>query len=464
MSFTPATRAATALAEPPRRSACVARERAATYTAGTNQQATQPADAQRSPAQDAIAQLEAAITALGQVDWQRESADSVRRASVVMQRAVNRVTFQALRPVEQLDARSAYRFDGAVTAASWLRTRTHMDPATAARLVTTARRLRGLPRLTQAFQRGQVSYLHAAAVTDAAVPQRVDAISQTEQVLVDLAIKDNPRAVRAALRAIADVVDRDGVDALDDDPDLDPDPDIADETDPRRYWTQRPTIDGLQHIDALVDGVFGEMLAILADAFSVPDPADTPINRRRSPAQIRCDAMRAAVQALLNAGVAPTVQGVKPHLLGMFDLLAVMNRDQAAVVAAELHRTGRVSPATIARIGLDAKLTPVLTMGPWRVVAVGRTYRTLPAWLRPMMQMLHRRCRGPDCDRPACWTEAHHEIAYALGGDTDLNKTIPLCAAHHDLVTTGGWTVTLDLDTGICTWTTPDGRTITTRP
>ena len=304
---------------------------------------------------------------------------------------------------------------------------------------------------------------NVTAVSEAAVPQRYEAISQMEPTLVELAQAAAPRKVKVAVKAIADVVDRDGTDQLDD-VELDPIPDVADETDPRRYWTQRPTIDGMTQGEYCVDGVFGEMLAILMDAFSAPDRADTPIRRRRVPAQKRADAMRAAVQTLLNAGVPPTVQGVKPHLLGMFDLLAVMNRDQAAVVAAELHRTERVSPATIARLGLDAKITPVLTMGPWRVVAVGRTFRTLPPWLRPMMQMLHRHCRGPDCDRPAAWTQAHHQEGFALGGDTDLNQTIPLCHAHHDLVTTGGWTVTLDLDTGICTWTAPDGRTITTHP
>src|SRR5687768_14342366 len=87
----------------------VARERVATYDPGAQ---PDPAASRSfaSPADEAIAQLEAAIAALGEVDWQRESADSVRRASVVLQRAVNRVTAQALRPIQQLDSRSAYRF------------------------------------------------------------------------------------------------------------------------------------------------------------------------------------------------------------------------------------------------------------------------------------------------------------------------------------------------------------------
>ncbi len=67
--------------------------------------------------------------------------------------------------------------------------------------------------------------------------------------------------------------------------------------------------------------------------------------------------------------------------------------------------------------------------------------------------------------RPARLLEpGHHQLDFAKGGDTDLNQTIPLCPAHHALVTYRGWHVTLDPDTGICTWTAPDGRAIQTHP
>jgi hypothetical protein len=41
-----------------------------------------------------------------------------------------------------------------------------------------------------------------------------------------------------------------------------------------------------------------------------------------------------------------------------------------------------------------------------------------------------------------------------------LNDTLPLFAAHHDLITTKGWTAVLDHTTGDVTWTRPDGHTI----
>jgi hypothetical protein len=416
---------------------------------------------------EAIAGLEAAIAAFDAVDWARESDRAVNDAAVALQRVVNRVQARALRPLAVMQRRESFTLDGAATAASWLRTRARLDPAAASRLCTAARRLRGLPLLRKAFLDGAVTLAHVTAITEAAVPNRHEAIARVEEPLVDLARRVGPRSLHPALRRIRGIVDRDGTpDAAggeglveDEDDGFD-----ADERDPRRYWQQYRTIDGMVEGRYLLDGVFGEMLLLLFDAFSTADPADTPLQQRRSPAQQRVDAMRAAVMTLLEAGLAPSVGGNKAHLLLMLDLHTVMGRDQAAVFASELRRTGRVSAATIARLGIDAKITPVLTMGPYRVVAVGRTHRTLPAWLRPMLEMLHRRCRGPDCDRPACWAEAHHEKPWAEGGETDLNDTVPLCQRHHRMVTHEGWTVTLDNDTGICTWTAPNGRVIRTYP
>jgi hypothetical protein len=412
-------------------------------------------------AAQALAQLDAALAALARVDFSAEPDGEVNTTAVALQRRVNQLQALALRPLSIMSRRETYRGDGAVTAASWLRVRTRMDAPAAARLCTAARRLTNLPLLRQAFLRGDVTLAHVTAITEAAVPNRYEAIRAVEQPLVELASRRPPRPLHTALRRVRDIADPDGSE-----PTIDGDDEVydADENDPRRFWEQHLTHDGMLAGRYLVDGVFGAMLATLFDAYSTADPDDTPLQRRRVPAQQRCDAMRAAVLALLNAGITPTVQGNKPHLLLMVDLHTVMGRDQAAVFTAELARYGRVSPATIARLGIDAKITPVLTMGPYRVVAVGRTQRTLPAWLRPLLAMLHQRCRGPDCDRPVSWCQAHHEHPWADGGDTDLNATIPLCQAHHDLVTHHGWTVTLNTNTGICTWTNPNGQITYTYP
>ena len=129
-----------------------------------------------------------------------------------------------------------------------------------------------------------------------------------------------------------------------------------------------------------------------------------------------------------------------------------------------LRWTGPLPYGRARRLALESKVTALLTMGPWRVTNVGRTRRVLPGWLRGALQAVHGTCRGPDCDRPVTWAEAHHQHAWDDGGETDLNATIPLCKAHHDRVTAGDWRVEFDPRTGHCTWRARDGTTKVTRP
>jgi hypothetical protein len=105
-------------------------------------------------------------------------------------------------------------------------------------------------------------------------------------------------------------------------------------------------------------------------------------------------------------------------------------------------------------------LLAMLTLGPWRAVNVGSAHRTLPAWLRLFLHALHPTCRGPDCDRPASWTQAAHLDPWDGNWVTDVNRSLPLCLFHHDLHDNKGWTVTFDDVSGDVTWCAPDGRRI----
>ncbi|MBW3663644.1 MAG: HNH endonuclease [Actinobacteria bacterium] len=109
----------------------------------------------------------------------------------------------------------------------------------------------------------------------------------------------------------------------------------------------------------------------------------------------------------------------------------------------------------------------ILTAGPYRPVAFGRSLRTLPDWLRPLLEHLHTRCRYPFCDRPVAWTEADHVIPWADHGETEWDDTLPACKGqdgHHAMHTTGGWTAHYDPHTAIATFTSPTGHQIRTHP
>ncbi len=404
----------------------------------------------------ALAGLAAAVDALAEVELGGETDRGVLDAAVELQRLGNRLAGGQLRVLDEVDRRDAYTLDAAVTSASWLRHRTRVDHGQASRLTRAAVRLRQLPTLGAALAAGDISLGHVTAVTQAAVPRRMAAITEVEDTLVGLARTAAPRDVAMAVRHVADITDPDGSD--------DP-PELADSgPDERRHLDLWPTIDGLWEIRGLLDTLAGEALATALDAVDLPEPAGTPASQRRSPGQRRADALEALARRVLDTAATPTVGGSKPHLLCVVDIATLVGADDEAARSPRLRHTGPVSGATARRLARQAKISAVLTLGPWRVVNVGRAFRTLPSWLRAALEMVHRHCRGPDCDRPVTWAEAHHETAWEQGGDTDLNATVPLCKAHHDLVTAGGWRLAYDPDTAICTWTGPAGQVIHTHP
>jgi hypothetical protein len=494
-----------ALLAPPSGRRSVARERAPGYAPAP------PGAVNAAPAPtlaDALGALEAAQDLLAAVDLDLESDRGLLDAAVGLQESVNMLAGAQLRLLERIDRREAHTLDGAATTASWYRARTRLDHGAVARQVQAAVRLRRLPLLRDALEHGRVSLAHVTAITQAAAPGRIDAIAGCEQILVDLAHQAPPRQVKIAVKAITDQIDADGSDT---------DPLPAHGPDARRELHLHRGVDGLWDLRAIHDPLHGEALATLIDAFTTPDPPDTPAHLRRSPAQRRADALAAAVHAALAAGLAPQVHGVKPHIVASVDLLqllgidphtlAAMTPDQrhhllhqlstalgipltdtthdsdpgdapaagdtpapgaptqdAPVRPPRLRHGGQVPITTMRRLAYLAKITVVLTMGPWRITNVGRTMRTLPAWMRAILDLVHVHCRGPDCDHKITWSQAHHIIAWDDGGDTDLNATIPLCTTHHGWVTAGTWQVDFNPTTGTCTWTGPHGQHIQTHP
>jgi len=405
---------------------------------------------------EALAGLAAAVDVLARVDLDGESDRGVLAAAVEVQRLSNRLGGVQLLVLDSVDRREAYSLDAAVTAASWLRHRTRMDHGQATRLSRAAVRLRQLPKLEAALAAGDISLAHVTAVTTAAVPRRMQAVIEVEETLVALARTAPPRDVAAAMRHVAGISDADGSD--------NPAELSGGGPDERRHLDLWRGLDGLWEIRGTLDPIAGETLATVLNALDLPDPAGTPAGQRRSPGQRRAEALEALARRVLDAGNIPTVNGNKPHVLCVVDIATLVGADDEAQRCPRLRYTGAVSGATARRLARQAKISAVLTMGPWRVVNVGRTFRTLPSWLRTALEMVHRHCRGPDCDRPVTWTEAHHETGWEQGGDTDLNATVPLCKAHHDLVTSGSWQVAYDPDTAICTWTGPNSQVIHTHP
>ena len=131
----------------------------------------------------------------------------------------------------------------------------------------------------------------------------------------------------------------------------------------------------------------------------------------------------------------------------------------------ELEDGTRISAETARRLACDASRVEVrhdaLGSADGSVLDVGRKTRTIPPALRRALDARDRGCRFPACGLR--FTDAHHIVHWADGGETTLGNTILLCRAHHRRVHEGGYRVCRDRN-GQIVFFTPKGKALFEAP
>ncbi|ACZ31431.1 HNH endonuclease [Xylanimonas cellulosilytica DSM 15894] len=172
--------------------------------------------------------------------------------------------------------------------------------------------------------------------------------------------------------------------------------------------------------------------------------------------------------------LAVLARSIRPHIYLTIPVLTLLDRaDEPAL----LDGTVPIDPDTARNLAaLAPSFTRILTHPlTGNVLAMdARTY-TPPAALRRHLVVRDTTCRFPGCGRPATNTDADHTHAHAAGGATTHSNLALLCRHHHVLKHQTRYAATQTPDTtdatspapgstGTLTWTTPTGRTYTTRP
>ncbi len=86
-----------------------------------------------------------------------------------------------------------------------------------------------------------------------------------------------------------------------------------------------------------------------------------------------------------------------------------------------------------------------------------------PPRIREYVIARDQTCRNPRCGQPAWRADLDHTRPYDHGGPTCKCNLGGACRSDHQLKQLPGWTLTQP-QPGIFQWTTPAGRTYTTRP
>ncbi|MGI8900584.1 MAG: DUF222 domain-containing protein [Nocardioides sp.] len=130
-------------------------------------------------------------------------------------------------------------------------------------------------------------------------------------------------------------------------------------------------------------------------------------------------------------------------------LMITMTLDQLKDGLGEaLADTGTpVSPGQCRRLACNAALIPVVLGADSAILDLGLSRRLFDRYQRYALAVRDRGCIWPGCDHPSAWCEAHHIIAWAEGGPTDLANGCLLCPFHHHLAhSSEGWQIHLAAD------------------
>ena len=324
-------------------------------------------------------------------------------------------TARLLALIREFDARGGWN-TGFRSCAEWLAWRVGMSPGAAREHVRVAHALATLPRLTEAFARGQLSYSKVRALTRVATPEtearllsvgRSGSAVHVERIVQGWRQVDRNTEVRQAARRhegrmLQVYRDDDGTVMV------------------RGRLTPEAGALLLRALDAAREELYQR-------SRSAPGGQSTD---RPTRAQQQADALGLLAEAALHHDLDPGAPGERYQVVVHVDAAVLM--DPTRPGQSELEDLGHVPAGPSERLACDASRVVMRHDGDGRAVEIGARTRTIPPALRRALLHRDRTCRFPGCGSRL--SEGHHIQHWAQGGPTTLGNLVLLCRRHHRAV------------------------------
>jgi hypothetical protein len=362
-------------------------------------------------------------------------ADEIAELSAHLDAATHRL----LELIRRFDAGSGWYTHGCLSCAQWLSWRIGLDLCAAREKVRVARALGVLPRIDDAFRRGQVSYSKVRALTRVATPENEASLLEMARSSTAAQLEKLCRGYRRALNGLADKH-------------------ACDDTD-QRWVRDRSTESGMIRIEAqlLPDEAALVLKAIeaarerawkarrdSAEARGEADdgPAATAAPVRRSLLH-RADALIQIAEDFLASS---NQEANGPPVEVVIHVEADSLTDPASAEAGTLEDGVYLPRATVDRLACDASVVTVVEDSRGNPLDVGRRRRTVPTALRRALQFRDKGCRFPGCTNTR--VDSHHVVPWSRGGETKLTNLVSTCRKHHRYVHELGFRVEMRWDGG----------------
>jgi hypothetical protein len=342
-----------------------------------------------------------------------------------------------------LDARGATVDESGHTTKQWLGAQHGLAGAEAGRRIRVANKVcRHLPLVADALASGEVTFDHARVLADLLTPRVHDIVVGLQAEL--LALAEGARFEQW----VRDV--RDLINLADPDGGHDPSPE-------RNKVSLGDGLDGELFINATLVGdaaaVLRHTLNAKADELFHRARRDCDVTAGELPMPTRGQLLAQALVELCRAGLAAGHKGTGPAA----DVSLVMEASDP--MTARTPDGVRLADSTTRLLSCDPIFHALVRDRAGIALHLAAKVRFATPAMRRAAAVRDGGCVFPDCDEPVSWTELHHVVPWALGGETALSNLASLCRHHHGVTHRKGWSMTATEDEWF-TWTTPLGHTL----
>jgi len=363
---------------------------------------------------------------------------------------IHAATYRLLALICEFDEREGWGGAGLKSCAHWLNWKCGIGLGAAREKVRVAHALKDLPRISDAFRRGSISFSKVRAMTRIATPENEDDLlmiarhgtaSHMERLVRQFRTVKRIEALEAEeqrhdLRSLDWHIDDDGSYVI------------------RARLTPEQGERVVHAIESAMDEATEERRDVSAeesDRLAVK-PASDAVSQRRA------DALERMADAFV--GGSPTVTGGDRCTINLHTTPDTL-RDDGETAESELESGARISAETSRRLACDCGVVHWYDDEDGSALNVGRRTRSIPPAIRRALQRRDQGCRFPGCTAHR-FVDAHHIVHWADGGETKIDNLVLLCRHHHRLVHEGGYGVRMTAHGA--KFTDPTGRTVDPAP
>ena len=332
--------------------------------------------------------------------------------------------------------------------AHWISWRCGIGLVAARDHVRVARRLKDLPLIRDALERGELSYSKVRALT------RLEDVDR-EADLLDLARGASASQLERMVRSYRGVVAVETGETRDD-----------------RFLSVQSDDDGSFVIRGRLRAEEGALLQAALRAASDVLHSEAKDDADHQPAHLRDPDARirpTGIDALMRIAESYSPDSKARALADRYqvvvhvdvDALASGDEDDGAPSVGALEDGTPLHVETIRRICCDAAVITASERN-GRPLRYGRKTRPIPTALRRALRRRDGGCRFPGCTQRH-GVDAHHIEHWIEGGPTNIENLLELCRFHHRLLHEGRWRLGGRPD-GTLTFHRPDGAGIRTAP